>query len=138
MSYDLSISVKAEGCGKFMEIAEPEYDSPTYNLGAMFRACTGWDFSQSEYYKCSDVIMKIERGIRELRFNTNQYVQYEAKNGWNIRESEYYDKTLEDMPFFCSSEESLETIIKKAILNEVLPVIEGTKMITEEGENHDN
>lgn len=59
-------------------------------------------------------------------------------NGWNIRESEYYDKTLEDMPFFCSSEESLETIIKKAILNEVLPVIEGTKMITEEGENHDN
>ena len=82
MSYDLSISVKAEGCGKFVEIAEPEYDSPTYNLGAMFRACTGWDFSQSEYYKCSDVIMKIERGIRELRFNTNQYVQYEAKNGW--------------------------------------------------------
>ena len=60
------------------------------------------------------------------------------ENGWNIRESEYYDKTLEDMPFFCSSEESLETIIKKAILNEVLPVIEGTKMITEEGENHDN
>ena len=60
------------------------------------------------------------------------------ENGWNIRESEYYDKTLENMPFFCSSEESLETIIKKAILNEVLPVIEGTKMITEEDENHDN
>lgn len=60
------------------------------------------------------------------------------ENGWSIRESEYYDKALEDMPFFCSSEESLETIIQKAILNEVLPVIEGTKMITEEGENHDN
>ena len=41
MSYDLRIAVKVDGCDKFAQIAEPEYRSPTYNLGKMFRACTG-------------------------------------------------------------------------------------------------
>ena len=62
MSYDLRIAVKVDGCDKFAEIAEPEYSSPTYNLGKMFRACTGWDYKQGEYYKCSDVIGNIEKG----------------------------------------------------------------------------
>nr|DAM55799.1 MAG TPA: hypothetical protein [Caudoviricetes sp.] len=48
MSYDLRIAVKVDGCDKFAEIAEPEYSSPTYNLGKMFRACTGWDYKQYE------------------------------------------------------------------------------------------
>ena len=46
MSYDLRIAVKVDGCDKFAGIAEPEYSSPTYNLGKMFRACTGWDYKQ--------------------------------------------------------------------------------------------
>ena len=82
MSYDLRIAVKVRGCAKFAEIAEPEYSSPTYNLGEMFRACTGWDFEPGEYYRCSDVIGNIERGIKELRTNKAQYKQYEPENCW--------------------------------------------------------
>ena len=48
MSYDLRIRVKAEGCDRYPVIAEPEYDSPTYNLGKMFRACMDWDYNQYE------------------------------------------------------------------------------------------
>lgn len=63
MSYDLRIAVKVDGCDKFAGIAEPEYSSPTYNLGKMFRACTGWDYKQGEYYRCSEVIGNIKKGI---------------------------------------------------------------------------
>ena len=48
MSYDLRIRVKAEGCDKYPVIATPECDSPTYNLGKMFRACMDWNYNQSE------------------------------------------------------------------------------------------
>lgn len=39
MSYDIRICVKVEGIDKYADIARPEYDSPTYNLGEMFRSC---------------------------------------------------------------------------------------------------
>ena len=87
MSYDLGIAVKVDGCEKFAEIATPEYRSPTYNLGKMFRACTGWNFKQGEYYRCSDVIGNIEKGIRELRTRKEQYKQYEPENGWGTIQS---------------------------------------------------
>ena len=76
MSYDLRIAVKVDGCDKFAQIAEPEYSNPTYNLGKMFRACTGWNYKQGEYYKCSDVIGNIEKGIEELRACWAKYVKY--------------------------------------------------------------
>lgn len=92
MSYDISISVKVEGCDKYAVIAEPEYSSPTYNLGKMFRACMDWNYSQSEigedgkyhtcYYPCDFVINRVERGIRELRLNSNEYKKYNPSNGW--------------------------------------------------------
>lgn len=74
--YDLRIAVKVDGCDKFAQIAEPEYSSPTYNLGKMFRACTGWDYKQGEYYRCSEVIGNIEKGIEELRVCWAKYVKY--------------------------------------------------------------
>lgn len=82
MSYDLRIAVKVDGTDIFAEIAEPEYSSPTYNLGEMFRACMDWDYMQSEYYRCSEVIGNIERGIRELRVNKSAYAKYNPSNGW--------------------------------------------------------
>lgn len=92
MSYDISIHVKVEGCGKYAQIAVPEYDSPTYNLGEMLRACMDWDFRTSKedengeyqvcYYPCSYVIEKVERGIRELRLNGKAYKKYNPPNGW--------------------------------------------------------
>lgn len=82
MSYDLSISVKVEGIDRYIDIAYPEHDSPTYNLGAMFRACMDWDYDQHEYYKCSDIIGNIERGIKELTINREEYEKYNPPNGW--------------------------------------------------------
>lgn len=80
MSYDLRIAVKVEGAGKFVTIDEPEYYCPTYNLGDMFRACTGWDFEQGKYYKCSEVIENINRGIIELRKDRWKYSVLEPDN----------------------------------------------------------
>lgn len=82
MSYDLRLAVKVEDTDIFAVIAEPERHSPTYNLGDMFRACTGWDFEQGEFYRVSEVLPKIEHGISELKFNRKAYVKYEPDNGW--------------------------------------------------------
>lgn len=82
MSYDIRIAVKVEGWGGMAEIGRPELDSPTYNLGQMFRACTGWDYKQGEYYNCSEVIQNIEQGVRELRTNPGKYKTLEPDNGW--------------------------------------------------------
>ena len=82
MSYDLRIAVKVDGTDIFAQIAEPEYANPTYNLGDMFRACMDWNYTQSEYYPCSEVITNIERGIRELRTNKSAYIKYNPSNGW--------------------------------------------------------
>lgn len=92
MSYDIRICVKVEGYDKYAQVAVPEYDSPTFNLGEMFRACMDWDFCTSEvdengnyhvrYYPCSFVIEKVERGIRELRTNGKAYKKYNPPNGW--------------------------------------------------------
>lgn len=82
MSYDLRIAVKVDGTDIFAQIAEPDYANPTYNLGDMFRACMDWNYTQSEYYPCSEVITKVERGIRELRANRSAYEKYNPSNGW--------------------------------------------------------
>ena len=92
MSYDIRLRVKAEGCDAYPVVAVPEYDSPTYNLGEMFRACMDWDYSQSEkdddgeyktcYYKCDFVINRVEHGIKELRTNRKKYKKFNPPNGW--------------------------------------------------------
>ena len=82
MSYDLRIAVKVDGTDLFADIAEPEYANPTYNLRSMFVACMDWNYSQSEYYPCSEVISKVERGIRELRTKRSAYIKYNPSNGW--------------------------------------------------------
>lgn len=87
MSYDLRLGVKVDGTNLFAVIAEPEYHSPTYNLGEMFREACSWNFNQSEWYRVSDVLPLIERGIHELRFNPHAYKQYEPDNGWGTIDS---------------------------------------------------
>ena len=80
MSYDIRIAVKVEGCDKYADIASPEYDNPTYNLGEMFRKCMEWDFEQGQYYNASEIMPNIEKGIHNLR--TCNYSDYEPPNGW--------------------------------------------------------
>ena len=90
MSYDLRIAVKVEGAEKGNEyavIAEPEFTSPTYNLGEMFRKCTGWDFNQGEYYKVSDVYENIVRGIINLTEHEELFEKYNSPNGWGTTKS---------------------------------------------------
>ena len=82
MSYDLKVSVKVDGTDFFAEVAEPECNSPTYNLSEMFKKCMDWDFEQSKYYNCEKVIGNIENGIRELWANPDKYAQYEPENDW--------------------------------------------------------
>ena len=87
MSYDISICVKVEGCNKYAEIGYPEYDSPTYNLGKLFRKCTEWDFLQGVYYRADKIIGLVEHGIKELIENPSEYEQYLPKNGWGTIDS---------------------------------------------------
>lgn len=82
MSYDIKIAVKVEDTDIFAVIAEPEYSSPTYNLREMFVACTGWDYTQGEFYKVEDVYDFIVHGIDELTNNEIDYIQYNPSNGW--------------------------------------------------------
>lgn len=90
MSYDLRIAVKVEGAengNEFAIIAEPERNNPTYNLGEMFRACTGWDFEQSKFYKVSDVYQNIIRGIVNLTEHEERFEKYNSPNGWGTTQS---------------------------------------------------
>ena len=85
MSYDLRIAVKVGGAEKDNEdavIAEPEFNNPTYNIGEMFRKCTGWDFNQGEYYCVADVYENIVRGIINLTEHEAEFEKYNSPNGW--------------------------------------------------------
>lgn len=88
MSYDLRVGVKVAGVEDLIvEIGRPERDSPTYNLSDMFRACMDWDYKQGEWYKVSEVLPKVERGVHELRFHGKKYDKYNPENGWGSRQS---------------------------------------------------
>ena len=90
MSYDLRIAVKVEGApedNKFAIIAEPEFNSPTYNIGEMFRKCMNWDFEQGTFYRVAEVYDNIVRGIKELSENETTYRQYNSPNGWGTTTS---------------------------------------------------
>lgn len=81
MSYDLEILVKIEN-RDYICIAEPEYSSPTYNLGTMFRKAMKWDFKQDVIYNIDEIFENIEYGISELERFPGKYVQYEPENKW--------------------------------------------------------
>lgn len=89
MSYDLRLGVKVQDTDIIAVVREPELSSPTYNLGKMFRACTGWDFEQGKWYKCAEVLPMIEHGIGELHDHQRKYKQYDSPNGWGTTHSAY-------------------------------------------------
>ena len=82
MSYNLRRAVKVDGTNDWFTVATPEYDSPTYNLGTMFRKCMNWDFEQGKYYRVDEVIDNIIHGICELIDNEREYLEYNPPNGW--------------------------------------------------------
>ena len=84
MSYDIRFAVKVAGMDDdfYAVIGEPEYDSPTWNNREIFRKCMDWDYKTQTWYKLSEIIPKIERGIHELQFNRREYLPLEPENGW--------------------------------------------------------
>lgn len=82
MSYCIGIYVKVEGCGKYVQTTYPTYYKPTYNLGKLFRACMDWQFKNSEYYRCDNVMEYVEKGIKELEHNSSKYTKLLPSNGW--------------------------------------------------------
>lgn len=83
MSYDIRFGVKVDGMNDYIAIIDaPKYDSPTYNLRDMFVACMNWNYKQGEWYNCSEIIPKVERGVHELRFHKKEYEVYNSPNGW--------------------------------------------------------
>ena len=82
MSYDIRFGVKVEGApGVYAVIGSPEHDSPTYNVGEIFRKSMDFDFDQGTWYPVTELIPKIERGIHEMMFNTRAYKSMEPDNG---------------------------------------------------------
>ena len=82
MSYCIGIYVKVEGCGKYVQTTYPTYYKPTYNLGKLFRACMDWQFKNSEYYRCDYVMERIDKGIKEIAYNSDEYTELLPSNGW--------------------------------------------------------
>ena len=84
MSYDIRFGVKVVGAQDdcYAVIGEPKYDSPTYNLRDIFVRSMDWDYKQGEWYKITDILPKIQRGITELTQHTQTYKKLEPENGW--------------------------------------------------------
>lgn len=91
MSYDIRIAVETRHPDKYGDshavVLVPEYDSPTYNVGRIFRKAMEWDFEQGEWYPLSEVIGHIDAGIRNLRGNFERYRHMEPENGWGTVET---------------------------------------------------
>lgn len=75
MSYSIGIYVKVEGCDKFAKIAYPEYSSPSYNLGRLFRSCMDWNFKSEEYYRCDYAVERLNKGIKELMYCPKEHLK---------------------------------------------------------------
>lgn len=53
----------------------------------MFVACMDWDYNQGEWYRCTEALPKLERGLHELTFNRKKYTQFNPSNGWGSIDS---------------------------------------------------
>ena len=84
MSYDIRFAVKVAGAPNdcYAVIGYPEYDNPTYNLRDIFVKSMEWDYHQSEWYKISDILPKVQHGITELTLHPEKYKPLEPSNGW--------------------------------------------------------
>lgn len=91
MSYDIRIAVETvypnRYGGRFAVVDSPELDSPTYNVGNIFRKVMDWDFKQGEWYPLSEVLEHIDHGIGKLRGNFDAYRDMEPENRWGTVET---------------------------------------------------
>ena len=107
MSYDIRFGVKVVGAPDdfYAVMGEPKYANPTYNLRDIFVQSMNWDYHQGEWYKISDILPKIQNGIRELKLHSEQYRKLEPSNGWGTVESAV--KCLESIDEYFDSYDGL-------------------------------
>ena len=89
MSYNIGFYIKVDGADEYWLIGRPDFDSPTYNLGKMFRLCMDWDFKQDEFYTCDFVFERVNHGMVELIKEEHIYREYNSPNGWGTTENAY-------------------------------------------------
>lgn len=81
MSYDVSISVKAEGIDYYIELCD--LGNITWNARDLILYSSGWDINnEAPNGAVRPWIEKIERGIQELSEHPEKYKKYESPNGW--------------------------------------------------------
>lgn len=118
MSYDVRFGVQTvcenNDGERFVKVHRPELDSPTYNLRKMFVACMDWDYEQGKWYPMTEVLPKIERGIRELVEHPEKYERYNPSNGWgnlndalNCLRNWRSEVVADDDPVLCDGKEHL-------------------------------
>lgn len=115
MSYDLRVGVRASipnlSGDDFVMIREPEYANPTYNLGDMFRASTGWNYKQGVAYHVPEVLPLIKKGIYELICNEHAYDVYKPANGWGtIQNARDTLQSLHDCIMECAEDWPMEAL----------------------------
>lgn len=83
MSYDIRFAVKVAGHEDlYAVIGEPEFHSPTYNVADIFRACMGWNYQQGEWYKVTDILPYVRKGLDEITRYPQKYKHLEPDNGY--------------------------------------------------------
>lgn len=116
MSYDIRIAAETKYPDRygdyFVTVDYPELNSPTYNVGNIFRKCMDWDFRQGEVYPLSEALKHIDHGIGELRGNFDAYRYLEPENKWGTVETVWecltsWRRELED-PYGITSDWDIE------------------------------
>lgn len=86
MSYDIAFRVKAEGADRWLEVGDCDANI-TWNVREIITRSTGLAWRNEENNGlCSEVIPRIEAGLRELERFPERYRPYEAENGWGTVE----------------------------------------------------
>ncbi len=92
MSYDISITALRE-----TEVFETNY---TYNVSAMFIKALGGDgINDMHGKKCSDCIVLLETGIKDMQDNPKEYAMLNPSNGWG--DSDGAQRVLIDLMASC-------------------------------------
>jgi hypothetical protein len=93
-NYNLQLHVKAEGCDLYPVVATPNPLYTGQEAYPVLTDCMGWNFARMVdvgegkyktcYYRCDDVLPKIEQGLKELNYNREKYEKYEYLIGAGI------------------------------------------------------
>lgn len=87
MSYDITFRAKLDGVDVWAEVGDCDANI-TYNVRKMIELSTGLPWKNCENNGlCTEVIPRIENGLKELELHPEKYKPYEAKNGWGTVET---------------------------------------------------